>query len=403
MYIKRDIQNIIKSVDHQFKSLLLTGPRQVGKCTVLKKLAPKRNFVSLDSLLARQLAIQDPELFLERYLPPLLIDEVQYAPNLFPAIKHLLDQEETKGVFWLTGSQQFHLMKNISESLAGRVAILRLLGLSQRELKGWLGQAPFLPEPSYINQCRKTRSSVNIQEVFHHIWKGSFPALWQESDINWEIFYDSYFQTYIQRDIRSFTTITNEIDFFRFVQAVAVRTGQQLNLNSIAGDVGITQPTAKAWLSLLERAGLVYLLRPYFHNKLKRLVKSPKIYFTDTGLCAFLSRWNTAETLERGAMNGAFLETFAVTEILKSYRNFGKEPQMYYLRDSEGKEIDLILEENGKLYPIEIKKTSSPNSSMVNNFSILPENLVGPGALLCFVKEDIPLTKNVTCLPFSYL
>ncbi len=206
--------------------------------------------------------------------------------------------------------------------------------------------------------------------------------MWEQSGINWEIFYDSYFQTYIQRDIRSFTAITNEMDFVRFVRAIAVRTGQQLNLNSIAGDVGITQPTAKAWLSLLERAGLVYLLQPYFNNRLKRLVKTPKIYFTDTGLCAFLSGWYSEETLEVGAMNGAFLETFAVTEILKSYRNFGKEPQMYYLRDSEGREIDLILEENGKLYPIEIKKTASPNQSMIKNFSILPENLVARGALL---------------------
>lgn len=302
MYIERDEHVLIERVNRQFKVLLLTGPRQVGKSTLLSHVDSKRKSISLDSLSIRELAENDPELFIQRFEPPVLIDEVQYAPQLFSSIKSVVDQTEAKGSFWLTGSQQFHLMKNVSESLAGRVAVLRLLGLSQRELKGWLGQPPFIPSQSYIESCRN-RAPQSLSDVYHQIWRGSFPALWQD-EIDWEIFFDSYFQTYLQRDVRNLTAISNELDFVKFVRMCAIRCGQQLNLNAIANEVGITQPTAKAWLSVLEASGLVYLLTPYFNNQLKRLVKSPKLYFTDTGLCAFLSGWLTQQTLELGAMNG---------------------------------------------------------------------------------------------------
>ncbi|GAB1825608.1 MAG: ATP-binding protein [Burkholderiales bacterium] len=401
MYIQREEQAVVSKVSGQFKTLLVTGPRQVGKSTMLKHVAPGRPYISLDLITARELADSDPSLFLQRYKPPVLIDEIQYAPNLFPAIKSIVDQDENNGLFWLTGSQQFHLMQHVSESLAGRIAILRLLGLSQRELEGWLKQKPFLPTENYLESCRN-RTSIALDKVFHFIWKGSYPTLWT-ADVDWEIFYDSYFQTYLQRDVRNLTKVSNEMEFVRFVRAVAGRIGQQINFNSLANDVGISQPTAKAWLSVLEASGLVYFLPPYFNNRLKRLVKSPKLYFTDTGLASFLSGWLTEQALEAGTMSGAFLENYAIIEILKGYRNIGREPSLYYYRDTDGREIDLIIEEAGMLYPIEIKKTSSPRASMVKSFDVLPKEVRGKGALLSFVNEDVPLSSNVSAVPFFYL
>ena len=401
MFFERDASQTVKKISSQFKVLLLTGPRQVGKSTLLEKIDPTRSVVSLDSLSLRELAVSDPHLFLERFLPPLLIDEVQYAPGLFSELKTRVDGKDENGNYWLTGSQQLHLMNGISESLAGRVGILKLLGLSQRELNGWLGQEPFIPTNEYLQKCRQ-REKVLFNDVFLHIWKGSYPALWA-SNPDWQIFYDSYFQTYLQRDVRTLSGIYDELDFVKFVRAVAARTGQQLNYNSLSKELGISQPTAKSWLSVLEASGLVYLLPPYFNNRLKRLVKSPKVYFTDTGVCAFLSRWMTKEALETGAMSGPMLENFVIIEILKSYRNRGIEPQLYYLRDSDGKEIDLLIEENGKLYPIEIKKTAAPHPSMVKNFEVIPKEIRGTGALVCFVQDYLPLNREVSAIPISYL
>lgn len=401
MFFERDAKQTIEKISRQFKVLLVTGPRQVGKRTLLEKIDSTRQVVSLDSLNLRELAVEDPQLFLQRFLPPILIDEVQYAPGLFSEIKVISDASEVGGLYWLTGSQQFHLMKGASESLAGRVGILKLLGLSQREIYGWLRQAPFSPRREYLDSCRN-RNFINVNDVFRHVWKGSFPSMWA-SEVDWQIFYDSYFQTYLQRDVRTLSGIVNELDFVKFVRAVAIRTGQQLNYNSIVKELGITQPTAKAWMSILEASGLVYLLPPYFNNRLKRVVKSQKVYLMDTGLCAFLSRWMTQEALETGIMSGPVLENFVIIEILKSYRNQGIEPQLYYFRDADGKEIDLLIEENGKVYPIEIKKTASPNASIVKNFDVIPEDIRGEGALICFVKEDFPLTRDVSAVPISYL
>jgi predicted AAA+ superfamily ATPase len=328
--------------------VLVTGPRQVGKTTMLKKIASGgRRYVSLDNPMVRDTAKNDPELFLQRYQPPVLIDEIQYAPELLTFIKIHVDEYKTKGDFWLTGSQLFHLMKNVSESLAGRVGVINMLGLSQSELLD-RENVPYSTE--YESLHKKAWQPVNVLEVFKRIQKGSMPAVY-ETEQNVENYYASYVSTYLQRDIKDLTQVTDELSFMRFMQVCAARTSQMLNYSSLARDVGISSPTAKQWLSILVTSGIVKLIEPFYNNSLKRIVKAPNLYFMDTGLCAYLTRWNNPEALELSAMSEAFFETYVVSEIIKSFYNAGKRPPIYYYRDSDQKEIDLIIEQNGVLYP----------------------------------------------------
>lgn len=402
MYIQRTSEKVIEKFSKQFKVVLITGARQVGKSTLLKHCEPDRNYVSLDDLQIREMAINEPKLFLENYKAPLIIDEIQYAPNLLSYIKLIVDKSEKKGQYWLTGSQQFHLMKNVSESLAGRVGIVDLMGLSLSEISENPNNLPFFPSNEYIEQRRINHKYFSVSDIFQFIYNGSFPALNNKDEFqDRNAFYSAYLRTYIERDIRDLSSISNEMKFLNFIRVVAARTGQVLKYSELANEVDISEPTAKSWLSILVSSNMVYLLQPYYRNINKRMTKMPKIYFLDTGLCAYLTGWSSPEVIQQGAMNGAFFETFVVSEIIKSYRHNGERPLIYWYRDKKQKEIDLLIERDGKLHPVEIKLTSSPNKSMVKNFDILQD--AGQGALICPRETDITLTENVNVIPVSYI
>lgn len=406
---KRSLISFVKEINNSFPILLVTGPRQVGKTTLLEMCAEKgRNYVTLDDLNIRQLAQNDPGLFIQTYKTPIIIDEVQYAPTLFSYIKMEVDKKKQNGLFWLTGSQKFHLMKGITESLAGRVAIINLLGLSQAEIEGDIkNYIPFMPTKEWIDNARaKKVKPRNLHDVFHQIWLGSFPKVNVEQKTSVRnIFYSSYIQTYLQRDVRDILSVTDDTVFYNFLSAVAARTSQLLNYADLARDVAIDTKTAKAWLSVLETSGLVYILRPYHNNLSKRIIKAPKMYFLDTGLCTYLTKWVDSESLERGAMSGAIFETYVFTEILKSYWHNGLEANFYYYRDTDQKEIDLVIETGDALYPIEFKKTATPSLTASKNFTVLNKlgKNVGHGAVICFVENDVPLSKEVTAIPIGYL
>jgi predicted AAA+ superfamily ATPase len=385
-----------------FPIILVTGPRQVGKTTLLRKIsAENRAYVTLDNPLIRELAKTDPELFLQRYQAPVLIDEIQYAPELLPYIKMRVDEKKQKGAFWLTGSQMFHMMKNVSESLAGRVGVIHMLGLSTSEIFD-TGNQPYTT--AYEQLSGRKESVKNVNDVFERIFKGSMPALYEiEQDI--EQYYASYVNTYLQRDIRDLTQVADELSFMRFMQACAARTGQMVNFSELAKDVGITSPTAKQWLSILVSSGIITLLEPYFNNALKRIVKAPNMYFLDTGLCAYLTRWTSPQTLEVSAMAGPFFESYVVSEIIKSYYNDGRRPPIYYYRDSDKKEIDLIIEQDGILHPVEIKKSGSPKKDAVRHFSVLEKKglVLGQGNVICLCRELIPIDRKNHFVPVGLI
>lgn len=403
-YIKRNAESVIKKQEKMFKTILVTGARQVGKTTMLKNLKSDINYITLDDMILNQAALEEPDLFLKSNKPPIIIDEIQYAPNLLRNIKMVIDNSEEKAMFYLTGSQQFNLMKDVSESLAGRVGILNLLGLSLREIKDIDFNEPFMPTYDYIEKRKKFDKEITYDEIWEIIHKGAMPALYQEeSDV--DMFYAMYVSTYIERDVRSLTQVGDTLSFLKFMTALASRIGQLLNLNSIANEVGISVPTAQRWLSILVSSNIVYVLEPYYNNIMKRAVKTPKVYFLDTGLAAYLTKWKTKDVLEAGTMAGNFFENFVIVEIIKSYYNSGElRPPVYFYRDKEKKEIDLIIEQNGKLYPIEIKKTANPSKDMIDNFKILEKiKEVGEGAIICMYDKIINLDEKNIVIPYRYL
>lgn len=403
--IKRTLTQAIQDTSKSFKVLMLTGPRQVGKTTLLQKVQKDtRSYISLDDLGARLAAQNDPAGFLDRLSLPVLIDEVQYAPDLFPYIKMIVDKEKKAGMFWLTGSQQFEMMKNVTESLAGRVAILNLQGISLAEEQGREQDAPFLPTPERM-KTRTQAKPLGITEAYHIIWRGSYPDVVVEDGKNWERFYSSYISTYIQRDVREFLDIQDTASFHKFMQIAAARTGQLINYADMARDVGIGEVTIKKWLNVMHASGIVTLLQPYFSNHTKRLVKTPKLYFMDTGLCAYLTGWLSSDVLERGAMSGAMLETWVVSEIIKSYLHHGRTPRVYFYRDKDKREVDLLIEENGTLYPIEIKKTASIQNMHFKGFDMLDKlgMPIGHGGVLCFTKDLLPLSEGIDAIPMGRL
>lgn len=416
MFYERTIATTIRSISQTFPVLLVTGPRQVGKTTLLKKMADaNRKYVSLDNPTNRSLAKTDPDLFLQRFSPPVLIDEVQYAPELFDYIKIYADEHKHCGDFWLTGSQTFHVMKSVTESLAGRVGVVRMLGLSNSEINSQHVPA-FEIDSSVLITRLNTACRMTLPEIFTRIYKGSMPRLYENPDVNRDEYYESYLETYISRDIKALTQIADEQAFLKFVNLVAARTATNVNYETLANETGVSSPTAKQWLSVMVSSGLVVLIEPYSNNVLKRAIKAPRMYFLDTGLCAYLTRWNSAEALERGAMDGSFFETWVVSEIYKSYINNGKRPPLYFYRDSNRKEIDLIICQNDTVYPIEIKKASSPRDA-IKNFSVLKpieaepseEDLfsgaahlktkIGTGAVVCLASDVLPIDKNNWYVP----
>lgn len=385
-YIKRSLEIVINEVTKEYPVVLVTGPRQVGKTTMLQKLmaGTDRGYVTLDDLNERNIAKTDPELFLQLHKPPVLIDEVQYAPELFTYIKMYVDKNHEPGAFWLTGSQMFKLMGGVQESLAGRVAVLSLTSLSQTEIEGGT-MKPFTVDMESLTERKEGRKEADVKTIFERIYRGSMPAIVSGVNSNIQIFYSSYLSTYIERDVKELSDAIDSLKFLRFITAVAARCGQMLNIAEIARDADINQVQAKSWLGILESLGIIFYLYPYSNNLLKRLVKTPKLYFYDTGLVCYLTKWSNAETLECGAMNGAMLENYVVAEIRKTYLNCGKEPYMYYYRNKDAKEIDIVLEHDGVLNPIEIKKTSNPGTELVKVFELLDQSSTprSKGAVIC--------------------
>ena len=397
----REAKEIIENISKTFKVLLVTGPRQVGKTTLLLSLKPDNmEYITLDDEVLREQAKSDPKLFLEEHPAPLLIDEVQYAPNLFSYIKINVDRENKNGMYWLTGSQQFHLMKNVSESLAGRVGIINLNSFMYSEIVK--NEKKELFDPAKLNEY-KTMPKVDVNKLYEIIFKGGMPTLYMEKDMSRDIYFNSYLDTYISRDVKELTEIGNELSFRKFIVSVASRTGEQLNYTALANDALISVPTAVRWLSILVTSGLVYLLEPYMNSELKRITHLPKIVFMDTGLAAYLAGYTSARELQLGSSSGQYLETFIVSEIIKAYNARGITPNLYYYRDKDKNEIDLIFYKNNKLYPLEIKKTAIPKKEMIKNFSKLEKTKkeIGTGGIICFYDTLTKLDENNYIIPVS--
>jgi predicted AAA+ superfamily ATPase len=405
MYLNRTIEKRVNDISTHFPVLVVTGARQTGKTTLLRHLASEnRRYITLDDPLILELARNDPALFMQIYSGPVLIDEIQYAPELLPYIKMAVDENRTPGRFWLTGSQRFHMMNNISESLAGRVGIVSLLGLSRRELFGQgLNHPEFLPDPSLVT--KKDEEPLPFHELYRLIWRGSFPALAQDGDLNRTEFLSSYVDSYLKRDVRDLAQAVDEVAFTRFMRACAARTGQLLNIDELSRDADISPVTGKKWLSVLEASGMIFLLEPYFTNIAKRLVKSPKLYFLDTGLASFLTGWPSPETLEMGAMSGAIFETWVMCELLKNWLGNVPQPPFYYYRDKDKVEIDLLIIQGNIIYPLEIKKTASPKKNDIRHFKALEQlkMTIGPGGVICLTTQVLPLTENAWAIPVGLI
>lgn len=409
MYITRHMEKPVMELNEQYPVLLLTGPRQVGKTTMLEHLieveGKGRKKVSLDDLTLRELAKTDPKMFFQLYQPPLLIDEVQYAPELFPYIKIMVDERHQPGDFWLTGSQLFKMMEGVQESLAGRVALLHLSPLSQSGIMKRPPEPPFSLELPLLSERQNGRQMLNTPEVFQRIHQGGMPALVTGTYSNASIFYSSYIDTYMERDVRRLSNDIDSLKFLRFLRSVAARTSQQVNYKGIADDAEIDQTTAKNWLHVLEALGIIFLLEPYSNNVLKRTVSTPKLYFYDSGIVCYLTRWSSPETAMEGAMSGALLENYTVAEIIKTYQNAGQEPFLYYYRDKDAREIDLILERDGKLFPIEIKKMASPPKKLTKVFDLIDKSPLqrGTGAILCMADQLGAFDQNNLIVPISLI
>lgn len=407
MYIRRHAEKTVVTLSKMFGAVLVAGPRQVGKTTMLDKLTDGFSRATLDDPILRAAAGEQSGTFFLDNPPPVFIDEIQKAPALFEQIKLYLDRDKKKGQFYLCGSQQFRMMKGVSESLAGRIGLLTLLGLSMRERQGVTFDLPFLPTQEYFAARKAERVEIGYADVWDLIHRGSMPELAENPGYDWKLFYSAYVNTYIERDVKELSEIGDTVKFTNFMVAAASCTGQLLNLTSLARDVGISVPTAERWLSILVASNIIYLLQPYSSNILKRVVKTPKIYFLDTGLAAYLTKWTTSDVLKNGAMAGAFFENFVLSEIIKSYYNCGiTEPPLYFYRDKDMNEIDLLIEDSGTLYPIEIKKHADPHKKDISAFQKLddiPNMKRGTGGVVCLYDKPVSLSETDKVIPINYL
>lgn len=406
-YITRELERKFLKMNGFFKAILVTGARQVGKTTMLKHLSEgtDRAYVSLDNAMARELAKSDPVLFFQTYKPPVLIDEVQKAPELFEQIKIICDETDERGLIWLTGSQQYGMMKIVRETLAGRVGILELYSLSQREKNGiaFEEELDFSLETLRARQRRIPKN--NVEKVFRHIWEGGMPqVLGVDGELRGEYF-NSYIDTYLMRDVAEAGGITDTIRFRKFLSGCAALTSEQVNYATLAESADISQPTARDWLRILEGLRIVYLLQPYSNNALKRLTKTPKLYFCDTGLCAYLSMWLTPEVLQMGAASGHFYENYVVMELVKNYAYAKDKVNLAYYRDSNAKEIDVFVEESGVIHPLEIKKSANPDKREVKKYSVLDAAALerGNGGIVCMCEEPIPIDDKDCFIPSNLI
>lgn len=406
-YIHRTLERKFLKMSSFFKAVLVTGARQVGKTTMLKHLAENENrtYVSMDNQMARALAKTDPVLFFQMYKPPIIIDEIQKAPELFEQIKIMCDETDQRGLFWLTGSQQYHMISNIRETLAGRIGILELYSLSKNETDNII----FPNELDFTLDCLLERQKVSgkndITDIFDHIWRGGMPAALDADEEQRQEYFNSYIETYLMRDVSEEGGITDTVRFRRFLNACAALTAEQVNYSTLAEAADISQPTAKAWLLLLESLGIIYLLKPFANNEIKRLAKTPKLYFCDTGLCAYLSMWLTRDTLMNGAASGHYFENYVVAELLKNYSYSQSKVNLTYYRDSNAKEIDVLIEENGRIHPLEIKKSANPNRREIKKYEVLEKTgmQIGAGGIICMCEEVIPINSRNSFIPCNLI
>lgn len=406
-YIHRTLERKFLKMSSFFKAVLVTGARQVGKTTMLKHLAENENrtYVSMDNQMARSLAKTDPVLFFQMYKPPIIIDEIQKAPELFEQIKIMCDETDERGLFWLTGSQQYHMISNIRETLAGRIGILELYSLSKNETDNII----FQNELDFTLDCLLERQKVSgkndITDIFDHIWRGGMPAALDADEEQRQEYFNSYIETYLMRDVSEEGGITDTVRFRRFLNACAALTAEQVNYSTLAEAADISQPTAKAWLLLLESLGIIYLLKPFANNEIKRLAKTPKLYFCDTGLCAYLSMWLTRDTLMNGAASGHYFENYVVAELLKNYSYSQSKVNLTYYRDSNAKEIDVLIEENGRIHPLEIKKSANPNRREIKKYEVLEKTgmQTGAGGIICMCEEVIPINSRNSFIPCNLI
>lgn len=405
MYIHRHLEPKFLKMSNFFKVVLVTGARQVGKTTMLKHLSENRTYVSLDDIDTLTLAKEDPKLFFMRYRPPIIIDEVQKAPELFPYIKILCDESEKTGLFWLTGSEQFSMMKNVTESLAGRIGIMTLYPLSMNEINDVTFDTPLNFSLDSLVKREKQAKPFNLNSVFSQIWKGGMPQVQNADAEQRSLYYASYIDTYLMRDVATAGGITDEMRFKKFLTACAANTSQQLNFANLAMLSEVSQPTAKSWLMLLERLHIVYLLAPYANNKLKRLAKAPKLYFWDTGLCSYLAKWLSVDTLINGNASGYYFENFVVTELIKNLEYSSINYDISYFRDSNSKEIDVFLESEEKIHPLEIKLSACPNKREVKKYSVLDTNSIsrGDGGIICMSPTVIPIDESNCYIPVNII
>ena len=406
-YIERTLERKFLKMSSFFKAVLITGARQVGKTTILKHLAEgqKRTYVSMDNTMARTLAKSDPVLFFQTYKPPIIIDEIQKAPELFEQIKIMCDESEERGLFWLTGSQQYNMMKNVRETLAGRIGILELYSLSKNEVDG----IRFPNEMDFSLACLQQRQACtcknDVVDVFDHIWRGGMPdAIYADAEQRQE-YYNSYIETYLMRDVSEEGGITDSVRFRKFLNACAALVAEQVNYKTLAEAAEISQPTAKDWLRLLQGLGIIYLLQPFANNELKRLAKTPKLYFCDTGLCAYLSMWLTRDTLMNGAASGHYFENYVIIELVKNFSYSSVKANLTYYRDSNAKEIDVMVEENGLIHPLEIKKSANPDRREIKKYEIIDKTNLerGSGGIICMCEEVIPIDGKNCFIPCNLI
>lgn len=406
-YLHRSLERKFIRMSEFFKSVLVTGARQVGKTTMLKHLAESQNrtYVSLDNLMDRDMAKSDPVLFFQKYKPPIIIDEVQFAPELFGQIKIMCDDSNEPGRFWLTGSQQYNMMNNLRETLAGRVGILELYSLSMNEKNGISFDDDMDLSLPTLQARQKKVPKNDVVHIYEYIWRGGMPQVIHADAEQRQEYYNSYVKSYLLRDIAEIGGITDTLRFSKLLTACAALIAQQLNFKTLAEAAEVTQPTAKEWVRLLEGLGIVYLLRPYANNMLKRLTKTPKLYFYDTGLAAFLSMWPSRDTLMNGAASGHYFENFVVIELLKNYSYSQNRANLTYYRDSNGKEIDIFVECNAFIHPLEIKKSANPDRREIKKFTLLDKTSAkrGNGGIVCMCEEVTPIDLHNCFIPCNLI
>ncbi len=406
-YIKRELERKFLSMNSVFKAILVTGARQVGKSTMLQHLAAdqKRTFVSMDDRRIRTLAREDPSLFFQTYKPPILIDEVQKAPELFEQIKIICDSSQEKGLFWLTGSQSRKLMKESRESLAGRLCILKMYSLSQRELAGIQPDKALDFSYASLSERQRIFPQNDVLAVFDHIWRGGLPDVQGLDQEQIQEYFNSYIETYLMRDAVDDNGISDTEGFRKFLCACAAFSGQMLNYNELAVSAGVSGVTAKEWCKILQAMGIIMLLEPYAANELKRLAKTPKLYFCDTGLCSYLSSWTSRDVLMNGAASGHYYENYVIGELVRNYAYGKAAVNLNFYRDTHQREIDLVIEEDGILHPIEIKKGTNPERNVIRTFSVLKNSVkpVGTGGIICMTDTPFPIDENNNLIPSNII